>query len=102
MAEEKKKDRGKWFREMKSELKKVVWPDGKTTAKNTGTVILCSLGVGVFIWVFDAVAVLAVKTLVGLFNFSPDPQHAHLNACNGILNAMDADLQPYESQLIHL
>ena len=57
----------KWFREMRSELKKVVWPDGKTTAKNTGTVILCSLGVGVFIWVFDAVAVLAVKTLVSLF-----------------------------------
>ena len=67
MAEANKKDRGKWFREMKSELKKVVWPDGKTTAKNTGTVILCSLGVGVFIWVFDAVAVLAVKTLVSLF-----------------------------------
>ena len=62
-----KKDRGKWFREMRSELKKVVWPDGKTTAKNTGTVILCSLGVGVFIWVFDSVAVLAVNTLVGLF-----------------------------------
>lgn len=62
-----KKDHGKWFREMRSELKKVVWPDGKTTAKNTGTVILCSLGVGVFIWVFDAVAVLAVNTLVGLF-----------------------------------
>ena len=67
MAEANKKDRGKWFREMRSELKKVVWPDGKTTAKNTGTVILCSLGVGVFIWVFDAVAVLAVNTLVGLF-----------------------------------
>ena len=58
MAEANKKDRGKWFREMRSELKKVVWPDGKTTAKNTGTVILCSLGVGVFIW---------VKTLVSLF-----------------------------------
>ena len=67
MAEANKKDRGKWFREMRSELKKVVWPDGKTTAKNTGTVILCSLGVGVFIWVFDAGAVLAVNTLVGLF-----------------------------------
>ena len=67
MAEANKKDRGKWVREMRSELKKVVWPDGKTTAKNTGTVILCSLGVGVFIWVFDAVAVLAVNTLVGLF-----------------------------------
>ena len=67
MAEEKKKDRGKWFREMKSELKKVVWPTGKDTAKNTGTVLLCSLIVGAFIWIFDAVAVLAVNTLIGLF-----------------------------------
>ena len=39
MAEEKKKkDRSKWFREMRSELKKVVWPTASTTAKNTGTV----------------------------------------------------------------
>jgi preprotein translocase subunit SecE len=69
MAEEKKvsKDRGKWFREMRSELKKVVWPDGKTTAKNTGTVLLCSLIVGAAIWIFDAVALLAVDTLIGLF-----------------------------------
>ena len=46
MAEEKKvkKDHGKWFREMRSELKKVVWPDAKTTAKNTGTAVLCGSG----------------------------------------------------------
>ena len=68
MAEEKKvKDRGRWCREMKSELKKVVWPSGKETMKNTGTVLLCSLVVGAFIWIFDAVAVLAVNTLIGLF-----------------------------------
>ena len=68
MAEEKKKrSLAKWFREMRSELKKVVWPDGKTTAKNTGTVMLCSLVVGACIWIFDGVAVLAVKTLIGLF-----------------------------------
>lgn len=68
MAEEKKvKDRGRWFREMKSELKKVVWPSGKETMKNTGTVLLCSLIVGAFIWIFDAVAVLAVDTLIGRF-----------------------------------
>ena len=68
MAEAKKvKDRGRWFREMKSELKKVVWPSGKETMKNTGTVLLCSLVVGAFIWIFDAVAVLAVNTLIGLF-----------------------------------
>ena len=52
---------------MKSELKKVVWPSGKETMKNTGTVLLCSLIVGAFIWIFDAVAVLAVNTLTGLF-----------------------------------
>ena len=68
MAEEKKvKDRGRWFREMKSELKKVVWPSGKETMKNTGTVLLCSLIVGACIWIFDAVAVLSVNTLIGLF-----------------------------------
>ena len=65
--EKKVKDRGRWFREMKSELKKVVWPSGKETMKNTGTVLLCSLIVGAFIWIFDAVAVLAVNTLIGLF-----------------------------------
>ena len=57
----------KYFRELRSELKKVVWPDSKTTAKNTGTVLLCSLIVGAAIWIFDAVAVLAVDTLIGLF-----------------------------------
>lgn len=69
MAEEKKvkKDYGKWFREMRSELKKVVWPDGKTTMKNTGIVLLCSLIVGAAIWIFDGVAILAVDTLIGLF-----------------------------------
>ena len=65
MAEEKKKkDRGRWFREMKSELKKIVWPEGKTVAKNTGTVLLCSLAIGVCIWVFDYVAVNAIQLLI--------------------------------------
>ena len=50
---------------MRSELKKVVWPDGKTTAKNTGTVLLCSVAVGACIWIFDGVAVLLIKTLIG-------------------------------------
>lgn len=69
MAEEKKvkKDRGRWFREMKSELKKVVWPTPNKVAKNTATVILCSLAIGVCIWVFDGVAALFIKTLLSVF-----------------------------------
>ena len=67
MAEEKKRDRGQWFREMKSELKKVVWPDRKTVAKNTGTVLVCSLLIGACIWIFDFVASTAVEMILGLF-----------------------------------
>lgn len=67
MAEEvkkKKKDRGLWFREMKSELKKVVWPTRKTVMANTGTVLLCSLLIGACIWIFDFVAVTAVQMII--------------------------------------
>ncbi len=69
MAEEakKKKDRGLWFREMKSELKKVVWPNQQTVVKNTGTVLLCSLVIGACIWIFDFVAVSAVDLILSVF-----------------------------------
>ncbi len=69
MAEEakKKKDRGLWFREMKSELKKVVWPSKETVVKNTGTVLLCSLLIGACIWIFDFVAVSAVDLILHVF-----------------------------------
>ena len=69
MAEEakKKKDRGLWFREMKSELKKVVWPNRKTVIENTGTVLMCSLVIGACIWIFDFVAVSAVDLILHVF-----------------------------------
>jgi preprotein translocase subunit SecE len=67
MAEEKKRDRGLWFREMKSELKKVVWPSKETVAKNTGTVLLCSLIVGACIWIFDYAAVSVVQMILNVF-----------------------------------
>ena len=69
MAEEKKvkKTRGRWLREMKSELKTIVWPNRQTVIKNTGTVLLCSLVIGVCIWVFDYVAVEAVHLLISAF-----------------------------------
>ena len=67
MAEEVKKSRGAWFREMKSELKKVVWPNKKTVMKNTGTVLLCSLAIGACIWIFDIVARSAVQMILSVF-----------------------------------
>lgn len=67
MAEAKKKDRGQWFREMKSELKKVVWPNRQTVTKNTGTVLLCSLLIGACIWVFDFAAVSLIQMILSFF-----------------------------------
>ena len=70
MAEEKnvtKKDRGRWFREMRSELKKVVWPTPAKVVKNTSTVQLYSVVFGACIWVFDGVAGLLIKTLLSVF-----------------------------------
>ena len=67
MAEEAKKKRGTWFREMKSELKKVTWPTKETVLKNTGTVLLCSLLIGACIWIFDGVAYSLVQLILSVF-----------------------------------
>ena len=57
----------KWLKDMKSELKKVQWPSFKQTMNNTGIVILCVIVVGIFIWLFDAVAGALIEFLLGLF-----------------------------------
>ena len=57
----------RWFREMKSELKKVVWPTPKQTVNNTVIVIVCVIVVGIFIWVFDALASGIIAALIDLF-----------------------------------
>ena len=53
-------------REMRSELKKVVWPSRKQMINNTLIVLACVLIVGVCVWVFDAVGSLFVQGLIGL------------------------------------
>ena len=57
----------RWFREMRSELKKVSWPTGKATMKNVVTVILCVLVVGVVIWLFDWLIHAVIQALLNLF-----------------------------------
>ena len=55
-----------WFRGMKSELKKVVWPSRKTTAKNVIVAVTVMVASGVVIWAFDQVAMLIVQTLISI------------------------------------
>ena len=73
MAEANKKENvfariGRWFREMRSELKKVVWTSKSQLVKNTLTVIACSVAVGIFIWVFDLVASTLYNGILQLFS----------------------------------
>ncbi|HIZ83159.1 MAG TPA: preprotein translocase subunit SecE [Firmicutes bacterium] len=42
-----------FFREYKSEIKKVVWPGPKSVVKNTVIVLVMCLIVGAFIWLLD-------------------------------------------------
>ena len=58
----------KYFRELRSELKKVVWPTPKQVLKNTAVVLGCVVAVGVFIWLFDFVAGEGISALIGVFH----------------------------------
>ena len=57
----------KYFRELRSELKKVVWPTPKQVLKNAVIVLAYVVVVGVFIWLFDFVAQFGINSLIGLF-----------------------------------
>ena len=58
----------KYFRELRSELKKVVWPTPQQVLKNALIVCGCVLVVGVFIWLFDFVAGFGIEVLISAFN----------------------------------
>ena len=58
----------RYFRELRSELKKVVWPTPQQVVKNTLIVGACVLFVGIFIWIFDFVARFGVDALIKAFH----------------------------------
>ena len=58
----------KFFREMRSELKKVVWPTMQQVLKNAAIVVGCVIVVGVFIWLFDFVAQIGIDALISVFH----------------------------------
>ena len=58
---------GRFFRELKAELKKVAWPSGSDTMKKTGIVIVCVIVVGVIVWIFDGIASSVIDAILSLF-----------------------------------
>ena len=50
-----------WFKGLKAEFKKIIWPDKKTLLKQTVAVISCSVLLGVIIWALDSVIQFGLK-----------------------------------------
>ncbi len=74
MANDEKKDKKKsfrpfaalrkWGREMRSELKKVVWPSAKQITNNTLVALVVMVVAAVVIFAFDSLASAAVDLLI--------------------------------------
>ena len=56
----------KWFREMRSELKKVVWPTGKQVLNNTIVACVVMIVAGIVLWAFDPLAMVIVNALISI------------------------------------
>ena len=56
----------KWFRDMRSELKKVIWPTPRQTVKNTGVALFIMFISAIFLWGFDKLAEAGVKAIITL------------------------------------
>jgi len=53
-----------WFKSLKAEFKKIIWPDRKTLVKQTVAVISCSVLLGAIIAIIDALIQLGLELLV--------------------------------------
>lgn len=66
---EKKKHKSRiarWFREMKSELKKVVWPTPKQVMNQSIIVLVIMVISAVAVWIVDQAGTYIVNTLIQL------------------------------------
>lgn len=54
----------KFLREIRSELKRVIWPSREQLVNNTLTVLLACLVVGIIIWVADVVLGFAFRSFL--------------------------------------
>ena len=61
---EKKTQKKSWFKGLKAEFRKVIWPDQETLAKQTAAVVSVSVALGVIIAIVDFIVQNGVDLLV--------------------------------------
>lgn len=54
-----------WFKGIKSEFKKIIWPNKKDLVKQTGAVIAISVALGIIISFIDLIIKFGVEKLIG-------------------------------------
>ena len=59
-----KKAKKSWFKVLKAEFKKIIWPDKKTLAKQTAAVTVCSVVLGLIIAIVDAIIQYGIDFIV--------------------------------------
>ncbi|MDR0863106.1 MAG: preprotein translocase subunit SecE [Oscillospiraceae bacterium] len=57
----------KWFRELKSELKKVVWPTPKQITNNTLVSLAVMVSAAIVVWGVDQVGATIIQALRSVF-----------------------------------
>lgn len=53
-----------WFKGLKAEYKKIIWPDKKTLAKQTVAVTVCSIALGAIIAIVDVLIQYGIDFIV--------------------------------------
>ena len=59
-----KKQKKSWFKGLKAEFQKIIWPDRKSLTKETIAVVFVSVLLGVIIAIVDFVARIGIEFLV--------------------------------------
>ncbi len=66
MADPKKTQKASWFKGMKAEFRKIVWPDQKSLTKQTIAVVSTSVALALIIKILDMIMTLGIDVLVTL------------------------------------
>ena len=64
MSEKEKTQKKSWFKGLKAEFKKIIWPDKKTLGRQTTAVVAVSIALGALISVIDAILEYGINLLV--------------------------------------
>ena len=66
MADPKKTQKASWFKGMKAEFRKIVWPDQKSLTKQTIAVVSTSVALALIIKILDMIMTMGIDILVTL------------------------------------